>query len=76
LGESAKALVYSHLAAARGIQPTDILKKPHEFVKGLEEMFGIGKKAVEEQIKREIIEQFPTQTEASSLVELLVAVTR
>jgi hypothetical protein len=74
LGDRAKDIVYWHLATTKGIQPKDILRRPQDFVKSLEEMFGVGRRVLEERIKKEILGEFPITSEPGTLVDVLVTI--
>ncbi|MEM3506597.1 MAG: hypothetical protein QW589_00315 [Candidatus Bathyarchaeia archaeon] len=67
LGESVKHAIYWHLEHAKNLKYEEIPKKPEEFIKALESIFGEGTKVLERIIVREISLEFGTSKSESFL---------
>ncbi len=67
LGETVKYVIFWHIENTFGLKRDKIPDKPEEFLRGLEGMYGSGAKIIEEDIVREIIDEFGI--EANGFIE-------
>lgn len=58
LGETVKYVIYWHLEHKFGLRKDKIPDSPEEFIKGLEEIYGMGTIIIEKNIVREINKEF------------------
>lgn len=58
LGEGARHAIYWHMEHSYGLKHEEIARKPQEFIKSLEAMFGPGASILERLIVREIRSTF------------------
>lgn len=67
MGESVKYAIYWHLEHTFGLKKSKIPSRPKEFLRALENIYGVGALVIEKGIVREINKEFGI--EANDLVE-------
>jgi len=71
LGKSVKHAIYWHLEHNKNLKREEIPKKPEEFIKALESIFGAGAEVLEGIIIREIKLEFGLSLKSNSLLEVI-----
>ena len=68
LGESARQAIYWHIEQDDHLKREEIPRKPQEFIKALQKLFGPGTKTIEKSILRQIRIRFSISRDVESFV--------
>lgn len=71
LGESVKIALYWHLENEFKIKKEDIPKKPRDFMKALEAIYGTGAIILEQMIVGQIVEELGIESKAKSFPDVV-----